>query len=132
MSISDRGRASARTLALVTLLVLAATLLAIPAWRHWRETPAATTPPLRLAFAPPDEVVVGAGPDYPFGLAAAPDGRRVVFPATKAGRQELWLIDLTTGAADALPGTEGGALPFWSPNGRELAFFASGKLRAFR
>jgi eukaryotic-like serine/threonine-protein kinase len=32
-------------------------------------------------------------------------------------------------SAAALPGTEGAAAPFWSPDGRSLAFFADGKLK---
>src|SRR5262249_31643792 len=31
--------------------------------------------------------------------------------------------------AQALPGTEGGSYPFWSPDSRWIAFFASGKLK---
>jgi Tol biopolymer transport system component len=131
MSISDAGRASGWTLAALGLLV-AAGALAIPAWQHLRETPPPPPPPLRLALGGPADAAIGAGSDYPFGLAAAPDGRSVALPAARSGLHQLWLIELTTGAATALPGTDGGVLPFWSPDGRELAFFAGGRLHAFR
>jgi Tol biopolymer transport system component len=60
----------------------------------------------------------------------APDGRRVVFPASRGGEAQLWLQDLSAGAARALPGTTAAALPFWSPQGTHVAFFADGRLRA--
>jgi hypothetical protein len=129
MSISDTGRASAGTLAAVTLVVIAAAL-AVPAWRHWRESPPGAPPPLRLSLAAPADIAIGGGSDYPFGLAAAPDGRRIAFPAARSGLHQLWLHDLTTGATSALPGTDGGVLPFWSSDGRQLAFFSGGHLHA--
>jgi hypothetical protein len=73
---------------------------------------------------PPDSVEVGSGTDYPFGLALAPDGRRLVFPGTHAGRVSLWLQDLATGEANALAATDGAAAPFWSPDGARVGFLA--------
>ena len=101
------------------------------------QEPAPTpTPVLRLSLAHPAELVVGNGPAYPFGLAVAPDGRRVVFPAARADADsasvQLWLRDLSSGALQALEGTKGSVLPFWSPDGTEIGFFAEGKLRSLR
>jgi Tol biopolymer transport system component len=42
----------------------------------------------------------------------------------------LWLHDLSSGATRALPGTEGAAMPFWSPDMTRLGFFAGGRIRA--
>ena len=36
----------------------------------------------------------------------------------------LWLHDLSSGATRELPGTNGAAMPFWSPDMRSLGFFA--------
>jgi hypothetical protein len=107
-------------------------LLAIPALRHWRERPPEPPPPpapLRAAWLPPPDTEIGAGADYLFGLAIAPDGRRIVYPATKAGVVALWLHDLSTGATRALPGTEQGAAPFWSADGTRVGFFSGTQLR---
>src|SRR5262249_28736516 len=41
----------------------------------------------------------------------------------------LWVRSLDTVAAQPLPATDGAYLPFWSPDGRSIAFFAQGKLK---
>ncbi len=64
-------------------------------------------------------------------LALSPDGRRVVFEAwdDKTGARALWLRDLARGKAERLEQTEGGEMPFWSPDGKQLGFFAKGMLK---
>lgn len=81
---------------------------------------------MRAAWLPPDTLDVGAGGDYSFGLSLAPDGRRLVFPAAKAGVVTLWLHDLRNGQTRALPGTRGAAMPFWSADGGAVGFFDGG------
>jgi len=52
------------------------------------------------------------------------DGRRIAFGAREgAGATRIWVLDLETGHARALPGTEEGYRPFWSPDDRQLGFF---------
>ena len=97
-----------------------------------REATPAQPPVLRLALTQPDELVIGGGIDYSFGLALAPNGRRFVFPAahaTRDSRAGLWLRDLAADSVQPLAGTTAGIFPFWSPDGGALAFFADGKLR---
>ncbi len=115
------------------LLVVAFAALAVPAVRHWREQPPGPPPPpepLRAAWTAGDGVEVGAGSDHPFGLALAPNGRRLAYPAVRAGLVSLWLQDLTTGDARMLASTDGAAAPFWSPDGARLGFLANGRLHA--
>ncbi len=112
--------------------VLVAAVLAVPAIRHMRERPPEPPPPpqpLRATWSPGAEVEPGAGSDYLFGLALATDGRRLVYPAAKAGVVTLWLQDLRTGETRALPGTDQGVAPFWSADGSRIGFFAGGQLR---
>src|SRR5690349_6897560 len=93
-----------------------AVVLAGPALRHWRETPPPPPrppEPLQSSWSPPDRSTVGGGGDYLFGLALAPDGRQLVFPAATSGAIGLWLQDLRNGETQALPGTEGAVAPFW-------------------
>jgi Tol biopolymer transport system component len=47
-----------------------------------------------------------------------------------AGVVTLWLQDLRTGEARALPGTDGAAAPFWALDGSRIGFFAGGRVRA--
>jgi Tol biopolymer transport system component len=86
--------------------------------------------PLQLSLAPLDELA-GARANYSLGLALAPDGRRVAFPAANAGGARLWVHDLSAHATTSLPGTDNAAMPFWSPDAASIAFFADGRLRAY-
>jgi Tol biopolymer transport system component len=72
-----------------------------------------------------------AGAAFGDSFALSPDARRLVFEAYDAasGRTALWLRELETGESRRLAGTEGGELPFWSPDGKQIGFFAQGKLR---
>ncbi|HET9387294.1 MAG TPA: protein kinase, partial [Gemmatimonadales bacterium] len=65
----------------------------------------------------------------PAGFALSPDGRSLVFVGESDGNSRLWLRGLDQGTARALAGTEGAALPFWSPDGRSIGFFAGGSLK---
>jgi serine/threonine protein kinase/Tol biopolymer transport system component len=63
-------------------------------------------------------------------VAISPDGRRLAFSAIDGeGTVRLWVRPLDTEAGFPLAGTEGAFFPFWSPDGRSLAFFAQGKLK---
>jgi eukaryotic-like serine/threonine-protein kinase len=62
-------------------------------------------------------------------MALSPDGRRLAFAAGLDGKNELWVRDFDSLAARPLPGTEGAAGPFWSPNSRSLGFFTATKLK---
>jgi Tol biopolymer transport system component len=54
----------------------------------------------------------------------------VAFNATDStGVSRVWVRPLAALEANPLPGTEGAGRPFWSPDSRQLGFFASGKLK---
>jgi hypothetical protein len=56
-------------------------------------------------------------------LALSPDGRRLAFTARdQRGVVQLWVRDIESLQARVLPGAEGAWSPFWSPDGRYLAF----------
>jgi Tol biopolymer transport system component len=64
-------------------------------------------------------------------FAISPDGRFVAMIMTKTGERgaQLWVRPLESLQAQALAGTEGASLPFWSPDSRFIGFFAGGKLK---
>src|SRR5215831_2004690 len=62
-------------------------------------------------------------------IAVSPDGSKLVFVASNQGRSQLFLRPLDSLNAQVLPGTEGAAHPFWSPNSRSVAFFAGSDLK---
>jgi eukaryotic-like serine/threonine-protein kinase len=65
-------------------------------------------------------------------LAVSPDGGSIVFVASTDKGAQLWHRSLGSVEANVLPGTEGAAFPFWSPDSRAVAFFAEGKLKRTR
>jgi serine/threonine protein kinase/Tol biopolymer transport system component len=101
--------------------VLAVALAAL-AFLHFRETP----PPehvLRYTITPPD------GVQTVHSFAVSPDGRTVVVSVAVNGKRQLWQRPLDALQWQPMPSTEGGAYPFWSPDSRNIAFFAGAKLR---
>jgi serine/threonine protein kinase len=66
----------------------------------------------------------------PVPFKISPDGRRVVFAGTDVGsRTVLWTRALDSLTSQELPGTDGSTTFFWSPDSRNVAFWASGKLK---
>jgi Tol biopolymer transport system component len=62
--------------------------------------------------------------------AISPDGQTIVFGLVpESGVARLWALSLATGESRLLPDTEYGSAPFWSPDGRFIAFFSRGQLR---
>lgn len=60
----------------------------------------------------------------------SPDGTRLVFTARDdKGKIQLYLRTLSSLTATPLAGTDAGSYPFWSPDSREIGFFADGKLK---
>jgi serine/threonine protein kinase/Tol biopolymer transport system component len=60
----------------------------------------------------------------------SPDGSRIVFSGTdSAGKVQLWVRPLDAYTATPLAGSDGGVLPFWSPDARFIGFFADKKLK---
>jgi len=59
----------------------------------------------------------------------SPDGKKLAFAALGSeGKEQLWVRPLDSATAQPLGGTDGAAFPFWSPDSRDLGFFANGKL----
>ncbi len=76
-------------------------------------------------------LIAPAGTGFTDYFALSPDGRRLVFEALddRTGERALWVRDLDRGEATQLLPSGGAEMPFWSPDGTQLAFFADGKLK---
>jgi Tol biopolymer transport system component len=95
--------------------------LAIPATWYFRR---AAPEPLVTRFEIPTPPT-----SDPMSFALSADGRQLAFVATAEGASRLWVRRLDQVTAQPLAGTEGARYPFWKPDGREIGFFADGKLK---
>jgi Tol biopolymer transport system component len=103
---------------LVSFVLLFALIVAAIWWRN-------SKPPEQTMYFP-------APMSFPVrDMAIAPNGHTVAVVAylESARKNALWTYELGSPEAKTLAGTEGASYPFWSADGRSLAFFADGKLK---
>lgn len=94
----------------------------------WPRSPttSASSPTIVSQIAAPVETISA----FHDGFALSPDGATLVFAARNTtGLRQLWIRRLDSNSARAVPGTDGGGYPFWSPDSRTVAFFSDSKLR---
>jgi Tol biopolymer transport system component len=95
---------------------------------HFREKPA-QMPVVRAMIVPPENATFSPEQGVSAFPAVSPDGQRIAFAAhTREGKTQLWLRPLDSVSAQPLAGTDDASLPFWSPDGKSIGFFAKGKL----
>jgi len=109
--------------------IVAASVLLLAAlafiFLYFRRAPTAEPTEATRFTIPLPEKAVTIGPPV-----ISPDGRRLVFRlTTEDGKEFLWMRPLASLDAQPLAGTESGIQPFWSPDGRSIAFFSRGKLK---
>jgi len=110
-------------------VALAAVVLLIAAVFLWWRPEAAPSNATRVVFSidPPRGAEFSASGGL---LAVSPAGRPLAFVATDTdGVHALWVRAVDSLHERRLPGTEGAAQPFWSPDSQFVAFFSNGKLR---
>jgi serine/threonine protein kinase/Tol biopolymer transport system component len=104
---------------------LAIGMLVVAAIGLTRQPPPANR--ISLSIYPPE------GTKFPRGtaeMAVSPDGSRLVFVAISTdGNSRLWLRRFADIESRVIDGSDGARHPFWSPDGRSIAFFANSKLK---
>jgi eukaryotic-like serine/threonine-protein kinase len=118
---AGRRRSHALTLAVGAIAALA---LAAVGYLSWPRT--APTGPLRI-------LELSLPPTFSFGAVAtavlSPDGTRLAYTAAnEQGRIDLMVRDLDGVRVTRLAETNGAHSPFWSPDGRWVAYYNGGQL----
>ena len=122
------GRSSSTVAWLVAALALAA---GVAGWATWRRpaapATAAATTAFKVALAA-DTVLANSVEGN--ALALSPDGSQLAWVGVSPDTtSRIWLRPLSQIEARPLPGTEGAASLFWSPDGRSIGFFSRGLLQ---
>jgi serine/threonine protein kinase/Tol biopolymer transport system component len=112
---------AAAAVALVALTYTAAT------WLRVRSTSPAAV--MHVSALLPSGVSVTRGPGRLLSLALSPNGRTLVIAGSDAKGQRLYVRTLDRPQVRPLDGTEGGATPFFSPDGTWIGFFADRRLK---
>jgi Tol biopolymer transport system component len=92
------------------------------AFVHFREQPPPTPQMLQYTIEPPPKTRIES-----FNIS--PDGGYIAIAANGERGSQLWVRGLDSLQPQPLAGTEGARLPFWSPNSRDIGYFAGGQLK---
>src|SRR5262249_46323625 len=121
-------RAARTWWSLVAATALVAAAVAI--WRPWQARTTAQLIRLSTELSAGVNAIIGLGAS----AVLSPDGTVVAFVGGKSRADGADSIQLFVRRTDqleaaALPGTERGRVPFFSPDGQWIAFFSDGKLK---
>ena len=124
-------------LGLVWAVMMLVGIAVTTAVTYFATRPTAEPPLIASVIPPPGVFADTSGRIGPPEIS--PDGRRVVFIGCKTesaaasmlgGKTcSIWLRVLASAEAREVNDTSGAYYPFWSPDGREIAFFGDGKLK---
>jgi Tol biopolymer transport system component len=126
-NIPATAKASGLWIAVASVMALLAAGLGVAALYFYRAR--GVEPVLQFSVLPPDGNIFDTAQPG-FRPIMSPDGTRLAFTARDAsGTIQIWVRSLDTLTPRLLHGTEGASYPFWSPDGRSIAFFAQETLK---
>ena len=111
-------------LLLVALSAFALVAAGLGGWALTRGRTADAPRPRSLSLVLPENLRLAD--DNLGGVAVSPDGARIVVTAEDERTRRLYLRELRSPEWRALPGSEGASAPFFSPDGRWVAFERGG------
>jgi len=110
-------------------LVGALAVVAIVSMARPRSRPVERDELVQLSLLLPEGNALALRGEHPAPPAISPDGKRVAFGINQQGGTVLCVRSLDGADPVPLTGTDGAGYPFWSPDSRQIAFFAQGKLK---
>jgi eukaryotic-like serine/threonine-protein kinase len=110
---------------LLTAAFATAAIVAVLETRVSRPAPLSRTDRLQVVLPPGDRLAVASRP----AVAISRDGSLLAYAAERSGVTHLFVRPLAETVATLLPGTDDASGPFFSPDGRWIAFFAERKLK---
>jgi len=135
-AVSASNTASSLSWKLLPALLLAAIVIAAAA-TYYLTRPAPGSRWMASLVPPPGVFPDTSGRNGPPQIS--PDGKNVAFTGCKSQSAamslavgnacSIWVRALRSSETHEIEGTAGGFAPFWSPDGREIGFFADGKLK---
>ena len=119
----SRALVGALAAALVVMIVVAAALVYV------RPAPV-RSPIARFQIPPPPQASFIVNNNGPM-MNVSPDGSQVAFSAgpDDGTASQIWVRAIDAVEARPLPGTQGALTPFWSADGKSLAFFSGNLLK---
>jgi eukaryotic-like serine/threonine-protein kinase len=115
------------SIAVVPAVVVAAIIAILAAWTAWRFAVSRQLPVTRAVtrfVVQPPATAPLAGRNFNI----SPDGSQLVYTGLESGVRRLFLRHVDQFDAAALPGTEGAAYPFFSPDGQWVGFSRDDRL----